>query len=846
MKIEAKKKLRLSACVIVKNEAENLPRWLRCMAQVADEMILVDTGSQDDTVALAEAAGAKVFHFQWINDFAAAKNYALEQADGDWILFLDADEYFSEESLKVLRQEMQRYQRDKKAGVILCRLINIDKENNNKIVDTMLQSRIFRNLPNIRFEGCVHERLMNTKGNLKMLSNSKLVIYHTGYSASSFQKKAKRNMVLLQKRLKQAKTQKERDRLAHFMMDVYHSLGDYENAIKYARRAIDNGTKLVGMEGYLYEILFSASQSAGRSREELFAILEEAMAAYPEEASFVIEKGYLLWQAGDFAQAESCMLQALKLRREFERKVADGVMLTDNALRILPEIYHVLGDIALQSGDKKLAADYFFQGLQVYKYHRSLLRGLYSCIDDSEPADIILLLNSLYSRQEDGRFIYKALKGYGPKKLLLYYAGADDAVSSVEKFLLVGRYDGAAVAAAENMRNAARQLACYAVRRQLSEKTVAAIEDPEMDLSSLEEKDWQNNRAMLELILPEAYKKIAFSSVPDRFSMTGRSISRSLQRREIRTWTNVYVADSRYPLVSIMIPTYNRPQLFEKTLQSALAQTYPNVEILVTDNSTNEETRLLMEKYVEDARIKYFRNREAGCKADNFRPFEKLARGEYLQWCMDDDILHRDKLKIMAQALRDNANVSLVTSQRAFIDMDGNLLPEDSVKLIEDDASWQCYSGLDAGRYILSNFSNFIGEPSAVLFRRQDLQNHYWRAECRGYKTISDVAMWLELLTKGDLLVFREPLSYYRRHAGQEGQQPEVVLLSRMEWSRLLDEYMAQEIYLDEAAYLQGKMALWQDYQQLQAMPVLQQAGNFAEYQACMESIGNLLGRKQE
>lgn len=838
MKIEAKKKLRLSACVIVKNEAENLPRWLRCMAQVADEMIVVDTGSQDNSVALAEAAGAKVFHFQWINDFAAAKNYALEQAAGDWILFLDADEYFSEESLKVLRQEMQRYQRDKRAGVILCRLINIDKDNNNKIVDTMLQSRIFRNLPNIRFEGCVHERLTNSKGNLKMLSNSRLVIYHTGYSASNFQKKAKRNMVLLQERLKQAKTQKEKDSLAHFMMDVYHSLGDYENAIKYARRAIDNGTQLVGMEGYLHEILFSASQSAGRSREELFAILEEAMSAYPQEASFVIEKGYLLWQAGDFAQAEACMLHALELRQDFEHKVAGGMMLTDNALRILPEAYYVLGDIALQSGDKNQAADYFFQGLQVYKYHGALLRGLYSCIDDNEPADIILLLNSLYNRQEDGHFIFKALKGCGHKKLLLYYAGADPAVSSVEKFLLAGRYDGAAVAAAENMRNAARQLACYAVRRQLSEKTVAAIEDPE--------KDWQNNRAMLELILPEAYKKIAFSSVPDRFSMTGRSISRSLQRRGIRTWKNVYVADNRYPLVSIMLPTYNRPQLFEKTLQSALAQTYPNVEILVTDNSTNEETRLLMEKYVEDGRVKYFRNREAGCKADNFRPFEKLARGEYLQWCMDDDILHREKLKIMAQALRDNANVSLVTSQRAFIDMDGNLLPEDSVKLIEDDASWQCYSGLDAGRHILSNFSNFIGEPSAVLFRRQDLQNHYWGADCRGYKTISDVAMWLELLSKGDLLVFREPLSYYRRHAGQEGQKPEVVLLSRMEWSRLLDEYMAQEIYLEEVDYRQGKMALWQDYQQLRERTDIQQAGNFAEYQACMESIGNLMGRKQE
>lgn len=846
MKIEAKKKLRLSACVIVKNEAENLPRWLRCMAQVADEMIVVDTGSQDNTVALAEAAGAKVFHFQWINDFAAAKNYALEQAAGDWILFLDADEYFSEESLKVLRQEIQRYQRDKRAGVILCRLINIDKDNNNKIVDTMLQSRIFRNLPNIRFEGCVHERLTNSKGNLKMLSNNKLVIYHTGYSAASFQKKAKRNMVLMQERLKQAKTQKEKDSLAHFMMDVYHSLGDYENAIKYARRAIDNGTQLVGMEGYLHEILFSASQSAGRSREELFAILEEAMSAYPQEASFVIEKGYLLWQAGDFAQAEACMLHALELRQDFEHKVAGGMMLTDNALRILPEAYYVLGDIALQSGDKNQAADYFFQGLQVYKYHGALLRGLYSCIDDNEPADIILLLNSLYNRQEDGHFIFKALKGCGHKKLLLYYAGADPAVSSVEKFLLAGRYDGAAVAAAENMRNAARQLACYAVRRQLSENAVTAAEEPERDLSILKEKKWQNNRAMLELILPEAYKKIAFSPVPDRFSTAGRSISRSLQGTGIRTYDNVYVADSQYPLVSIMIPTYNRPQLFEKTLQSALAQTYPNVEILVTDNSTNEETRLLMEKYVEDVRVKYFRNREAGCKADNFRPLEKIAQGEYLQWCMDDDILHRDKLKVMAQALKDNPNVYLVTSQRAFIDMKGNLLPEGGVKLIEDDASWQCYSGLDAGRHVLAHFSNFIGEPSAVLFRRQDLQHHYWEADCRGYKTISDVAMWLELLEKGDLLVFRESLSYYRRHEGQEGQQPEVILLSRMEWSRLLDEYMAKEIYLDEAAYRQGKLALWQDYQQLQAMPVIQQAGNFADYRVCMESIGCLLGKKRE
>ena len=90
--------IKISACVIVKNEAENLPLWLEKMSQLADEMIVVDTGSEDNTKELAVAAGAQVYDYQWQDDFAAAKNYAISKAKGDWILFLDADEYFDEKS----------------------------------------------------------------------------------------------------------------------------------------------------------------------------------------------------------------------------------------------------------------------------------------------------------------------------------------------------------------------------------------------------------------------------------------------------------------------------------------------------------------------------------------------------------------------------------------------------------------------------------------------------------------------------------------------------------------------------------------------------------------------------
>ena len=81
-------KISISACVIAKNEEENIGRWLDSMKNVADEMIVVDTGSTDRTVAMAEAAGANVYHFDWCDDFAAAKNFALDQAKGKWILFL--------------------------------------------------------------------------------------------------------------------------------------------------------------------------------------------------------------------------------------------------------------------------------------------------------------------------------------------------------------------------------------------------------------------------------------------------------------------------------------------------------------------------------------------------------------------------------------------------------------------------------------------------------------------------------------------------------------------------------------------------------------------------------------
>ena len=263
------------------------------------------------------------------------------------------------------------------------------------------------------------------------------------------------------------------------------------------------------------------------------------------------------------------------------------------------------------------------------------------------------------------------------------------------------------------------------------------------------------------------------------------------------------------PLVSIMIPTYNRPHYFRETLEAARAQTYPNIEIIVCDNSTDERTAELMQAYEDDVRIRYVRNRAARTKAENFMPFERLAQGEYLQWCMDDDILLPDKITRMMDAFLRESGITLVTSLRGVVDGDGNYLGlwQGNVPV---HGTYECYRGAAVGRATLMDRANFLGEPSAVLFRRRDLTHHYWRAEARGYQTISDCAMWLELMERGDAVIFARPLSLYRRHEEQEGAQAEVIVRSRVEWRRLVEEYWHKRIFITQEQdyrYVLARMA---------------------------------------
>ena len=183
----------LSLCMIVKNEEKHLARCLSSVQNVVDEIVVVDTGSSDKTIEIAESFCAKIFHFDWVNDFSAARNFALSKCTGDWILYLDADEELNHDSI----EEVKRYKSHKPAGVY-CTVKSLGSASANGSV--IIYPRLFAKVPKVEFVGKVHEQIIDSlKKNKIPLIESEIEIIHHGYAIDEdgLLKKKERNLSLL-------------------------------------------------------------------------------------------------------------------------------------------------------------------------------------------------------------------------------------------------------------------------------------------------------------------------------------------------------------------------------------------------------------------------------------------------------------------------------------------------------------------------------------------------------------------------------------------------------------------------------------------------------------------------
>lgn len=228
------------------------------------------------------------------------------------------------------------------------------------------------------------------------------------------------------------------------------------------------------------------------------------------------------------------------------------------------------------------------------------------------------------------------------------------------------------------------------------------------------------------------------------------------------------------PLVSILIPTYNRPHYFEQALVSAMRQTYGNIEIVVSDNSDNNLTEKIVRRYQAGPRgsvIRYIRNKENIGPIENQQQCLKLATGEYINYLMDDDVFHLSKIEKMMRYFLTHPDVTLVTSQRRVIDASGKQLYVPPLwtfkKLYNQDT---IVEGRVLTKRMLRDRTNYIGEPTTALFRRNDLKEPFGVLLGRQVFFAVDLASWLNLLDRGKAVYMVQPLSYLRYHSKQLSQ----------------------------------------------------------------------------
>lgn len=410
--------MKISACLIVKDEANNIGKCLNSLKDISNEIIVVDTGSTDNTVEIAQSYRAKVYTYQWDNNFSNAKNYALSKATGDWIIFLDADEYFEEKTPKRLKDILKYMLNNKDYDAILCKMINIEGSE-SKVISVNPIIRVFKGKSGIRYSGAIHEQPFRNGKVLRAANiyDVPLIIYHTGYSNTLLPQKYSRNLVLLNERIKN----NDIDNLTYYYMSASHNqLGNSEEAVNYALLALKEptfDTTIVAYQPYVFLIRNMLKLKDKYSSFEIEKYVDEALLRFPSHPEIWYVRALLKKEQNDYPAAIDSYRKAIECNKNF------NLLLNNNFPVKLEKVYLDLGKLCSTLGDSGNALEYYFETLKINKYNFSALKGLYKIIKDQQPAEIILFLNNIYdkSNKDDLVFLNSFFAKLGISVLANYY-----------------------------------------------------------------------------------------------------------------------------------------------------------------------------------------------------------------------------------------------------------------------------------------------------------------------------------------------------------------------------------------------------------------------------------------
>ena len=316
LKLPEKGQARLSVCLIVKNEEKFLGQCLQSIAGLAQQIIVVDTGSADRSLEIAKTFGAETYMIPWQDDFSAARNAALEHATGDWILILDADEELPAEQHSPLLADMN------KPSLLACRLplVNLEHEADGQ----SFIPRLFRNAPGVFYTGRIHEQVFpslmpySKAWGLELGFGTAQLLHH-GYTKQIVRdrNKIERNLALLRQAV--AENPVDANLMMNFGLELVRSddlaggVEKYREAFRLmsAQNSAETAPEL--REALLTQ--FTCQLYKIRAHGEVVQVLNSPLARSAElTASLHFAHGLALFELKQFAAAAEQMRQCIALR----------------------------------------------------------------------------------------------------------------------------------------------------------------------------------------------------------------------------------------------------------------------------------------------------------------------------------------------------------------------------------------------------------------------------------------------------------------------------------------------------------------------------------------------------
>ncbi len=337
--------MKLAACYIVRNEAKELDRSIHSLINAVDELVVVDTGSEDGTMDIARSYRAKLFSFPWQDHFAKARNFALSKVSSPWIIFLDADEYFRyPKQLRPTLLDLLEGQPDADAVMLVRRNIDTDYGENHLPYDVVL--RILRNDPELRYRGRIHEMLQKNGDTPNLLyAGEELSLIHTGYSSGVNERKIQRNLALLKAEIAEEGKTPSHDM---YLSDCYFSLRDYRGALLHAMEALDSDLLVISAQGSLYHTAIESMRQLNMPLEDMLALTRAAIQTLPDLPEFYGEQGMILCGMGQLEEARRSLEKSIAIYDRGKVNYRQGSYFTDPVAAIvckrLGEIHRIKGN----------------------------------------------------------------------------------------------------------------------------------------------------------------------------------------------------------------------------------------------------------------------------------------------------------------------------------------------------------------------------------------------------------------------------------------------------------------------------------------------------------------------